>query len=88
MKFVYRQTSIRTRSGGMSIFHATILHLLGLDPFKFGVLRSGLNSRLIGPTAEGKVRTYDMMRLTGRQEVLDQGACSTTQMTDAVIGKL
>ena len=38
--------------------------------------------------AEGKVRTYDMMRLTGRQEVLDQGACSTTQMTDAVITKL
>ncbi len=35
--------------------------------------------------AEGKVRTYDMMRLTGRQEVLDQGACSTTQMTDAII---
>ncbi|MCH8148070.1 MAG: isocitrate/isopropylmalate dehydrogenase family protein [Planctomycetes bacterium] len=38
--------------------------------------------------AEGKVRTYDMMRLTGRQEVLDHGACSTTQMTDAIIGKL
>ena len=38
--------------------------------------------------AEGKVRTYDMMRLTGRQEVLDQGACSTTQMTDAIIAKL
>ena len=35
---------------------ATILHLLGLDPYKFGVLRSGLNSRLIGPTDEGKVR--------------------------------
>ena len=36
---------------------ATILHLLGLDPYKFGVLRSGLNSRLIGPTDEGKVRS-------------------------------
>ena len=35
---------------------ATILHQLGLDPFKFGVMRSGLNSRLIGPTSEGKVR--------------------------------
>ena len=34
---------------------ATILHQLGLDPFKFGVIRSGLNSRLIGPTDEGKV---------------------------------
>ena len=38
--------------------------------------------------ADGKVRTYDMMRLTGRQEVLDQGACSTTRMTDAIIAKL
>lgn len=35
---------------------ATVLHLLGLNPFKFGVQRSGLNSRLIGPTDEGKVR--------------------------------
>ena len=35
---------------------ATILHLLGLDPYRFGVLRSGLNSRLIGPTDEGQVR--------------------------------
>jgi hypothetical protein len=35
---------------------ATILHQLGLDPFMFGVMRSGLNSRLIGPTSEGKVR--------------------------------
>lgn len=35
---------------------ATILHQLGLDPHKFGVIRSGLNSRLIGPTDEGKVR--------------------------------
>ncbi len=35
---------------------ATLLHLLGLDPFRFGVLRSGLNSRLIGPTDEGRVR--------------------------------
>jgi isocitrate dehydrogenase (NAD+) len=38
--------------------------------------------------AEGKVRTYDMMRMTGRQEVLNEGAASTTQMTDAVIGNL
>lgn len=29
---------------------ATILYLLGLDPFEFGVQHSGLNERLIGPT--------------------------------------
>ncbi len=38
--------------------------------------------------AEGKVRCYDMMRMTGRQDVLDNGAASTTQMTDAIIAKL
>ncbi len=38
--------------------------------------------------AEGKTRTYDMMRLTGRQEVLDQGAATTMQMIDAIIAKL
>lgn len=38
--------------------------------------------------AEGKVRTYDVMRLPGRQEVLNQGAANTTQMTDAIIAKL
>ncbi len=38
--------------------------------------------------AEGNVRCYDMMRLTGRQEVINQGAATTQQMTDAIIGKL
>ncbi len=41
---------------GVRDLQATVLHLLGLDPHKFGVLRSGLNSRLIGPTDEGRVR--------------------------------
>jgi isocitrate dehydrogenase (NAD+) len=38
--------------------------------------------------AEGKVRTYDMLRLKGSQEALTQGAVSTEQMTDAIIQKL
>ncbi len=38
--------------------------------------------------AEGKVRTYDMMRLTGGPEALANGAVNTTQMTDAIIEKL
>ena len=35
---------------------ATVLHLLGLDPYKLSVLHQGLNARLIGPTDEGKIR--------------------------------
>ncbi|MDZ7636627.1 MAG: isocitrate/isopropylmalate family dehydrogenase [Bacteroidales bacterium] len=37
---------------------------------------------------EGKVKTYDMMKLTGKQEVIDMGAASTVQMADAIIAKL
>jgi len=37
---------------------------------------------------EGKVRTYDMMRLTGGPKVLQQGAAATPQMTDAILAKL
>ena len=37
---------------------------------------------------EGKVRTYDMMRISGGANAIRQGAASTTQMTDAILGKL
>ncbi len=37
---------------------------------------------------QGKVRTYDMMRLTGGPNVISQGAASTPQMTDAIIAAL
>ena len=37
---------------------------------------------------EGKVRTYDMMKLTGGPDVIAKGAASTAQMTDAIIAKL
>jgi isocitrate dehydrogenase (NAD+) len=37
---------------------------------------------------EGKVRTYDMMRIPGGARAIGQGAASTTQMTDAVLEKL
>jgi isocitrate dehydrogenase (NAD+) len=38
--------------------------------------------------AEGRVRTYDMMRITGGPQVIARGAATTTQMTDAVIAAL
>ena len=37
---------------------------------------------------EGKVRTYDMMRIPGGAKAISQGAASTVQMTDAVLAKL
>jgi 3-isopropylmalate dehydrogenase len=37
---------------------------------------------------EGKVRTYDMLRMPGGPDVVSRGAATTTQVTDAVIEKL
>ena len=37
---------------------------------------------------EGKVRTYDMMRIPGGPRAISHGAASTTQMTDAILAKL
>jgi 3-isopropylmalate dehydrogenase len=38
--------------------------------------------------AEGKVRSYDMLRLSGSAKALAEGAASTTAMTDAILAKL
>lgn len=37
---------------------------------------------------EGKVRTYDMMKLKGGPDVFKKGACTTQQMTDEIIKSL
>jgi len=37
---------------------------------------------------QGKVRTYDMMRLSGGSKAISQGAASTVQMTDAILEQL
>lgn len=37
---------------------------------------------------EGKVRTYDMMKMSGKPDVTEKGAASTRQMADAVIAAL
>jgi len=38
--------------------------------------------------AEGKVRTYDMMMMSGNPDVIEKGAASTQQMADVIIAKL
>jgi 3-isopropylmalate dehydrogenase len=37
---------------------------------------------------EGNVRTYDMMKMAGKPEVVKNGAASTSQMTDEIIARL
>ncbi|MGA3213225.1 MAG: isocitrate/isopropylmalate family dehydrogenase [Terriglobales bacterium] len=38
--------------------------------------------------ADGKVRTYDMKRISGGAKSISQGAATTTQLTDAILAKL
>jgi isocitrate dehydrogenase (NAD+) len=37
---------------------------------------------------EGKVCTYDMMRISGGPKATAKGAASTSQMTDAILAKI
>jgi len=37
---------------------------------------------------DGKVMTYDMMKLPGNQDAFIKGAANTTEMADAIIEKI
>jgi len=47
-----------------------------------------IRAAIAAVVAEGRVRTYDMLRLTGGAGVLAQGAASTERMTGAIIEQL
>jgi 3-isopropylmalate dehydrogenase len=44
-----------------------------------------IRSAIAKVVREGKVRTYDMLKLRGSQDALNQGAASTTEVTDEII---
>ncbi len=48
----------------------------------------GIRKSIAKVILEGKVRTYDMMKMTGSSDVVKHGAASTFQMTDAIIENL
>jgi isocitrate dehydrogenase (NAD+) len=47
-----------------------------------------IKSAIAKVIAEGKVKTYDMMKLKGGPDVFSKGACTTQQMTDEIIRNL
>jgi isocitrate dehydrogenase (NAD+) len=47
-----------------------------------------VRSAIADVVAEGRVRSYDMMRIPGGAKSIAQGAASTTQITDAILSKL
>jgi len=67
----------------MILSAAMMLDHIG-EPEKAGRIRAAIAAVV----AEGKVRTYDMLRIPGGAKSLAMGAASTTQMTDAILEKL
>jgi isocitrate dehydrogenase (NAD+) len=51
-------------------------------------ISSNIRKAIATVIEEGKVRTYDMMKMQGRPDVIENGAASTSQMTDAIIARL
>lgn len=49
---------------------------------------STIRNAIAAVIAEGKTKTYDMLKLSGSADVINKGAATTHQMTDAIIAKL
>jgi 3-isopropylmalate dehydrogenase len=47
-----------------------------------------LRTAISAVVTEGKVRSYDMMRIPGSSKSIAQGAAPTTEITDAIVAKL
>lgn len=61
---------------------------LMLDHLEEVEISKKIRSAIARVIEEGKVRTYDMMKMPGKPEVIEQGAASTREMADAVIAAL
>ncbi len=59
-----------------------------LDHISENEMASKIRAAIARVVKEGKVRTYDMMKLPGKENVLMQGAASTSDMADAIISLL
>jgi isocitrate/isopropylmalate dehydrogenase len=59
-----------------------------LDFLKEDAVAKRIRKAIADVVKDGKVRTYDMMKMTGKPDVVEKGAASTQQMADAIINKL
>lgn len=59
-----------------------------LDYIGEAKISSRIREAVASVIEEGNVRTYDMMKMTGRPDVIEHGAASTLAMTDAIIKRL
>jgi len=69
----------------IAMIESAVMMLEYLEEFEIaGKIRNAIATVI----AEGKVRTYDMMKMSGSPDVINKGAASTRQMADAVIENL
>jgi 3-isopropylmalate dehydrogenase len=59
-----------------------------LDQIHESGIAQNIRKAIASVIMEGKVRTYDMMKMAGSADVIKNGAASTKQMADAIIAKL
>ena len=59
-----------------------------LDHINEAEIAQRIRKAIASVIQEGKVRTYDMMKMAGRADVIEKGAASTRQMTNVIISKL
>jgi isocitrate dehydrogenase (NAD+) len=59
-----------------------------LDHLEQDEISSGIRKAIGKVIREGKVRTYDMLKLPGSEDVLQKGAASTREMADASVAAL
>jgi len=59
-----------------------------LDHLNEQMIASSIRKAIAAVIAEGRVKTYDMLKMKGEPDVIKKGAASTSDMTDAIIDKL
>jgi isocitrate/isopropylmalate dehydrogenase len=59
-----------------------------LDYIEEKSISSRIRKSIAAIIEEGRVRTYDMMKMSGNPAVIGNGAASTEEMTDAIIARL
>lgn len=59
-----------------------------LDHVGEGEKAEGVRRAVAAVVAEGKVRTYDMLKIPGGPDAVGRGAATTTEMTDAILANL
>ena len=59
-----------------------------LDYIKENEIATKIRKVVAEIISEGKVKTYDMMKMRGTATVVNEGAASTVEMAAAIIAKL